>query len=93
MAQLDGEHRFKTWAIRSQVDGDIQNPTESNPHQFGLGVKAALIVQSADDTVMGLGLIILNEKIGKLAVYEIAGMVTFIKPTAIIVIYFWLENQ
>ena len=93
MVQLNGEHLFKARTVRSQIDGDIQNPAESNPDQFGLGVKTALKVQSTEDTVMGLRLVILNKKIGKPAVYEIAGMVTFIKPTAIIVMYFWLENQ
>ena len=62
--QLDCDVFAERGRSAPYIDGDVQNPTLNDPHQFGLGCGPLLEMESAQYAPAGFGFVVLHEVYG-----------------------------
>ena len=75
------------------IDGDVQNPTLNDPHQFGLGCGPLLEMESAQYAPAGFGFVVLHEAYGPDGLVELLLGVAFEEIAAVVAEDLRLDNN
>ena len=75
------------------IDGDVQNPTLNDPHQFGLGCGPLLEMESAQYAPAGFGFVVLHEVYGPDGLVELLLGVAFEEIAAVVAEHLRLDDN
>lgn len=92
-AQLDAEPLAESRTAFAQIDRYVQHTTDGTTHQFGLGIRGTLEMQTAHHTVTRTRLIVLHKLRLNTCFAVSLLIVRLYEITSRISEYVWLDNQ